>query len=291
LQTDGTPCLGPQIKEETQTSSLWAGTAMGTGERDTLVDQVRVRFDREAQRYAAERKHSHAYRVQQEHVVRALPPWCAIIVDVGAGPALLADELGSRVATYYAVDLSVEMLRSAQHQSVTDNVYSIACDASKLSFPDAFAHVIVAMGVLEYVPQPSAAMRGFWRILVPDGLAVVTVPNGRSLYGQSRRLYWFMRTAVRRVLRLNTEPDTRIGIASKLPHRWPATRWTKIARAVGYEVVSVAYCNSRLIAHPLRKRLVSADDWLSARTEFLCRLPVRSLAGDQIVMVMRKHCG
>jgi len=264
---------------------------MGTAQQDASLKQVRIRFDHGAQRYARERKGSHSYQVQQEHVVRALPPGRGIIVDVGAGPALLADQLTSRAATYVAVDLSVEMLRAAQRQDVTDNVCCIACDASKLCFPDGFAHVIVAMGVLEYVPQPSAAMREFWRVLVADGLVVVTVPNGRSLCAVSKHLWWFMRTAAKRVLGLNTEPDTRIGIGGELPHRLPAARWTSIARAAGYEVMSVAYCNSRLIPHPLRKWLVGADDWLSACTEFLCRLPVGSLAGGQIVMVLRKHRG
>jgi len=264
---------------------------MGTGQQHSFLQQVRTAFDHEAQRYAGERKGSHAYQVQQEHVLRALPSERGIIVDVGAGPALLADQLMSRGATYVAVDLSVEMLRMAQRKDVTEDVWCIACDASKLCFPDGFADAIVAMGVLEYVPQPSTVMREFRRVLVPDGLVVVTVPNGRSLCAHSRCLHWLMRTAVRRVLKLNTEPDTRIGIGGELPHRFSAPRWMDIARAAGYEVVSVAYCNSRLIPHPLRKWLVSSDDWLSARTEFLCRLPVRSLAGDQVVMVLRKQGG
>src|SRR5437870_11595841 len=53
--------------------------------------------------------------------------------------------------------------------------------ASRASFPESFFDAIRLSHVLEHLTDPQGTLREISRILKPDGLVYVTVPNTRSL--------------------------------------------------------------------------------------------------------------
>jgi len=210
------------------------------------------------------------------------------VLDVGAGPGLLADEFIRRGITYHAVDLSFEMLRYAQESNTDEKIHCTVGDASRLCYTDGCVETVVAMGILEYVLDPAKALQEFWRVLVPGGSAIVTVPNGFSLDRMSRHVWWLARTACKKLLGLSTDPDESIGVGAMLPHRFSARRWRTVAREAGFAISVVRLCHSRLVPYPLTKWLPHLDSWISQHTECLCGLP---FAGGQLVMKLRKHHG
>lgn len=251
-------------------------------------EEIKLTFDQLSAYYATERERSYAYQAQVLRVLEAVPPGCMRVLDVGAGPALLADEFIGRGATYYAVDISLEMLKYGRGRHDVDNVYCVLADADRLSYIDSCIDVIVAMGVLEYLAQPARALNEFSRVLVPGGVAVITVPNGGSLHHTSRRAYWLVRTTAKKLLGLNTEPDTPIGIGGELPHRLGVRGWRKIVRESDFDIIREGFCNSRLVAYPFTKWVPYLDNWISMHTEWACRLPGACWTGGQLIMELRK---
>ena len=65
----------------------------------------------------------------------------------------------------------------------------LSADMARLPFPDASFGSVVALGSVEHDPAgPLAALREFARILRPGGVALVTVPNGRTIKRISGRI-------------------------------------------------------------------------------------------------------
>jgi len=58
---------------------------------------------------------------------------------------------------------------------LTDNV-DITMDITEIQYPDGYFDAIYCSHVLEHVPDERKAMREVWRVLKPDGWAILLVP-------------------------------------------------------------------------------------------------------------------
>jgi SAM-dependent methyltransferase len=137
-------------------------------------------------------KFSVADRFGHEYVARTAPPEFVrtLEIGVGIGEHLAYERLSPLQArNYYGLDIRenmAEVLRKAY-----PNVNALVGDCQRrLPFPDAYFDRIIAIHVLEHLPNLPAAIREVRRLCNPrNGLLQVVIPcEGSLAYGIARRI-------------------------------------------------------------------------------------------------------
>jgi SAM-dependent methyltransferase len=102
------------------------------------------------------------------------------VVDVGAGPGLLAAEMATQVGPdgrVIGLDLSDSMLALSRQRSadlgVSGRLSFLKADAVRLPFADSVFDVAVSTQVYEYVPDVPAALAEVYRVLRPGGRVLI----------------------------------------------------------------------------------------------------------------------
>ena len=80
-------------------------------------------------------------------------------------------------ARLHANDVSEEFLKTARKNLAGLDVRFLKGEVDKLGLPDASFDRIICTEVLEHVVDPDAILAACARLLRPDGVAVITVPN------------------------------------------------------------------------------------------------------------------
>lgn len=108
-------------------------------------------------------------------------------LDAGCGAGTLSRWLAAKGCDVLGLDASPEMLEAAMHQAAKDahaerlhfrgveTIERLPLDSGKFDG-------ILASSVLEYVRDPAACVREFFRVLKPCGVLLVSVPNAASLF-------------------------------------------------------------------------------------------------------------
>lgn len=103
------------------------------------------------------------------------------LLDIGAGRLAWKGLLQERTTRYWTGDLGRE------HPDL-----DLVCDVSRgLPFPDASLDTLFCCSVLEHTPEPWHAFREMWRILVPNGIAIVSLPFVLHLHDEPHDYYRF----------------------------------------------------------------------------------------------------
>jgi SAM-dependent methyltransferase len=109
-------------------------------------------------------------------LLRALPPRCERVLEVGCGAGDLAAVLAGRAASVDAVDRSPEMVALARAR-VPSNVRVVRADALDLALPPGGYDAVVSSAVLHHVPL-AEALRHLSAAVRPGGvLAAVALPR------------------------------------------------------------------------------------------------------------------
>ena len=107
-----------------------------------------------------------------------------VACGTGYGSAMLAD---AGAASVVGVDLSDEAVAQSRRDYVRPNLSFQQGDAQKLSqFPDASFDAVISFETIEHVPDDAAYLSAVHRVLRPEGLYIVSTPDGRlesTLYG------------------------------------------------------------------------------------------------------------
>jgi ubiquinone/menaquinone biosynthesis C-methylase UbiE len=113
-------------------------------------------------------------------IERARPPGreCTLL-DCGAGTGLFAKEMEA-FCRVLVLDDHEEALRILRTRFRPEQILSLAGD--RVPLPDGSLEYVTALDVLEHVPDDTAVVRGFHRLLKPGGLAVITVPASMALW-------------------------------------------------------------------------------------------------------------
>ena len=124
---------------------------------------VQALFDVLALEYVQTRERQFSFVAQKRLVLEMFEGVRGRILDVGCGPALMTPELAARAQEIHGIDLSSEMVRRARLR-MAGHPLEKRCrfevgDFERLGFPDHFFDAVLAMGVLEYLPDYSAALR------------------------------------------------------------------------------------------------------------------------------------
>ncbi len=105
------------------------------------------------------------------------------VLEVGCGPGLTAVELARRGYEVTAVDIAPAMIAMTRKLAVQHrvDVRGLVGDILGLPFPDETFHLVLSMGVLEWIPALESAIEGLARVLAPDGRVVVSTDNRWAL--------------------------------------------------------------------------------------------------------------
>jgi len=137
-------------------------------------------------------------------VCRAVGPHLlpdGLTLDLGCGSGLFLELLSQGVSLrrHYGMDVSRNAVQLARCRCPIGRFVLGSVGAAP--FASESVDCVLCTEVLEHVADPAMAIREIWRILVPGGIVLLTVPDGvRDRYGGHRH-FWDMR-AFRRL----TEP-------------------------------------------------------------------------------------
>lgn len=114
----------------------------------------------------------------------------AYILDAGCGPGVVLSVLISRLpgATFVGTDISYSMLRQVRNNK-KNGLPLVQCRVEQLAFADNSFDLIYALGVLDYLADPSEFFKSVRRIVKPSGYLIFTYPNGDSFNRILRTLY------------------------------------------------------------------------------------------------------
>jgi ubiquinone/menaquinone biosynthesis C-methylase UbiE len=156
---------------------------------DDVKRQARVAFNDRAEHYALERERLPYFRAQLEIVLTMLARESGRILDIGCAAGGEIPMLQGRGFSVVGIDLSTEMLHFAHRRfDATRAVHFCRADIERLPFASASMDGVVCLGVLEYLPDYSAALTEISRVLRPGGLAVLALPSRISLYNISDQI-------------------------------------------------------------------------------------------------------
>ncbi|MCU1375697.1 MAG: Methyltransferase type 11 [Actinomycetia bacterium] len=123
-------------------------------------------YDKYGTRHPIERRLVGTFFDRLEELLPATAP--ARILEVGTGEGEVARRVAARYpdAALVALDLP--------DQELSANVFG---DAARLPFPDATFDLVLAVEVLEHLPDPGAALDELARVARPGADAVLSVPS------------------------------------------------------------------------------------------------------------------
>jgi len=103
------------------------------------------------------------------------------LLDVSCGNGYLLKAAMQKHLQVYGLDVSEVAL--SQAGQLAPNVPAVCGDAEVLPFPAAWFDYVTNIGSLEHYLQPERSVAEMARVLKPDGIALILVPNAYSLFG------------------------------------------------------------------------------------------------------------
>lgn len=183
-------------------------------------------------------------------------PWQGdeLVLDVGCGAGVYAEEAQARGRRYVACDLSYGMVASVSQAADKVNL-----DVQALPFADHTAAVVLANHMLYHVPDKAQALREIRRVLKPDGYLLSATNSATNM----RELRELMQQVT---AQLGIEMDDPfVGVASLFDLETGAEilrpHFSRVAR---YDLAAALVFRG---AQPIIDYLGSSRDWFEARNE------------------------
>lgn len=101
------------------------------------------------------------------------------ILDVGCGTGLLLKELET-LGVCCGIDISQKAVDFCKKRGI-GNVQ--IADATNIPYPDSTFEVVLALDVIEHIEKDEEALKEIYRVLKPQGIAIITVPAFMFLWG------------------------------------------------------------------------------------------------------------
>ncbi|MCB9533319.1 MAG: class I SAM-dependent methyltransferase [Myxococcales bacterium] len=168
-----------------------------------------------------------------------VPPGAAVL-DVGCATGATLEHLAGAARTLAGFDVSDEMLaRARRRRPLRDAELRLGSAANPWPFPDDAFDRVVALAMLEFVPQLDFALDELARVLRPHGRAIVSVEDVCDMGGIERE---------RHELRYDELPlwrRTRDDLELCVP---PGLELVRVARLPGYTVLERGFTCAYWIA-------------------------------------------
>ncbi|WP_432557993.1 class I SAM-dependent methyltransferase [Granulicoccus sp. GXG6511] len=118
---------------------------------------------------------AHGWRTAENSAGYLLPhlrPDMALL-DIGAGPGTITQDLASRVGRVVATEIDEETLAKTRAGVPAPNVTFAVADVHDLEFPDGMFEVVHAHQVIQHVADPVGALSEMRRVCRPEGFIAV----------------------------------------------------------------------------------------------------------------------
>jgi SAM-dependent methyltransferase/uncharacterized protein YbaR (Trm112 family) len=109
-------------------------------------------------------------------ILRQIPSGKGRVLDMGCGNAWLAAALCPRGMEVWSADISTDNPTKALHRYPFDNHFAVVADAFHLPFREYTFDVVLAVEIIEHVPDPAAFVAALLRVLRPGGQLIITTP-------------------------------------------------------------------------------------------------------------------
>jgi len=103
------------------------------------------------------------------------------ILDVGCGSGNVAISLGSSGHQVRAIDTNQFMINYAKSINPFENVSFEIEDAGELDITKGEYDIVICTEVLEHLANPGCVIYRIKQVLKPDGLLLITIPNGYTI--------------------------------------------------------------------------------------------------------------
>lgn len=100
------------------------------------------------------------------------------ILDVGCGNGVISRHLGKQGFNVLGIDVSAQTIEKARALNTAPNVKFEVLSAEELVAQGQTFDVVICSEVLEHLRQPSDLLKVLHQSIKPEGILVVTVPNG-----------------------------------------------------------------------------------------------------------------
>lgn len=138
--------------------------------------EVATVYDDWAARYDADLR-SWDYRAPSLTVaaLASVQPSAATVLDVGCGTGLVGQELaGAGFVDVVGIDLSADSLERAKATGAYREVRQVDVQSAPIPFADGAFAALVCVGVMTYLPDTTAVVREFCRLVEPGGSILFT---------------------------------------------------------------------------------------------------------------------
>jgi len=241
---------------------------------------VRAQFDAEAEEYVRSREAQYSFCCQKRLVLEMLgDATSGRLLDIGCGPAVMEEALAARGFEVRGIDMSPRMIELGNARVAALGLKGCTLevgDVTRLGGAEGFYDAVLAMGVLEYLPDYAPALREMHRVLRPGGVLVLTVPNRYSPYHAARRAYLAARAFAGR------PHQGSVAINPCMP--WQLDR---LLSRHGFRKLESRGCN--FIFFPLHDKLPKASVAINRALWPVARTPLGPLLGAQYVVKARKR--
>jgi len=244
--------------------------------------QVQEIFDAGADRYQRERESQPGFRRQASWLLATAGAGeGARLLEVGCGAGSLLSQVVARGYRYYGCDLSPRMAAGAQARARSARVAAgIACaDAERLPFRTASVDLVIAVGVLEYLPEPLRFLAETSRVLRPGGRLLLSVPSSVSPHALAGALFDALPHRARALL-LGRDPRAPLQAVRSHPVR--TGELGRRLREAGLEPRRGRF--THFVFFPLDRVWPWGSERLAWALEPLGRVPLASRLGAQILL-------
>lgn len=103
-----------------------------------------------------------------------------MVLDVGCASGRQLFELANKIKEGYGTDIAqsfIDKANSLKTERQISNIYFHRAEIEHLPFADNFFDKVFCAEVLEHVTDKDVALRELKRVLKPEGLLIITVPN------------------------------------------------------------------------------------------------------------------
>jgi SAM-dependent methyltransferase len=244
--------------------------------------QVRRIFDESADFYQRERESQPGFRRQAAWLLAtAGAAEGARVLEVGCGAGSLVSQLAAAGYRYFGCDLSLRMAVGAVRRAEAAHVaHGIACaDAEALPFRKGSVDLVIAVGVLEYLPSPLRFLEEAARVLRRGGRLLLSVPSSVSPHALAGAAFDSLPNRLRALL-LRRDPRAPLPSFRSRPVRAAGLRRALVQ--VGLEPGRCRF--THFVFFPLDRLWPRASDALASALEPMGGVPVASRLGAQILL-------